>query len=92
VASDEGGRNEQAKREVGWVVAVLVGASLGLIVDDLWVAIRDVTANGLAGIPGGAEDVVTGTARDLLVDGGALLGLAAIVYLLAPERLEDSDG
>jgi hypothetical protein len=68
-----------------WIVMVLAGASVGVVVDQVWMGIRSLTE-----IDGGdlqphlREQIVTSTLGSVLLQGGALLALSAIIYLLAP--------
>ena len=52
------------------------------MVDQLWQAIRGLTQAGAASCGG---QVISLAAQGVLLDRGGLLGLAAIVYLLAPK-------
>jgi hypothetical protein len=73
-------------RIASWIVAALAGAAAGVTVDALWVAARTLTQ--VSGQPAGpiglAEQVITSTAQQILLQAGALIALAAIVYLLGP--------
>jgi hypothetical protein len=60
-----------------------VGASAGVVADELWLAVRALTSTAVVGFGGVAESVVTAVAHGVLLDGGGLLALAALVYLLA---------
>jgi hypothetical protein len=70
-----------------WIVANLVGAAAGLIADHIWVAARTLDlAPGLASgaLPSVTESVIVATLGQILLEGGVLLALAAIVYVLGP--------
>lgn len=76
---DSGGGKQQA----AVVSALLVGSSAGVVVDHLWVAIRSLTGAATALSPGFSEAVVATALDGIFLDGGALLGLAALVHLLS---------
>jgi hypothetical protein len=73
-------------RIVFWVVAVLVGASLGLVADAAWLAIRALTIQNdtVPGAFSSTESVVVSTARTLFFEASAPLALAAILHQLGP--------
>lgn len=74
-----------------WIVAVLVGASAGVVADQVWVGVRSLTeSNGSDLQPHLREEIVASAVQAVLLQGGALLALAAIIYLLAPAFESDA--
>ncbi len=76
------------------MVAILLGASAGVIADSIWVGVRALTESSQGDLqPRLHEVIITSMLRAALLEGGALLALAAIVYLLAPasETTAESD-
>lgn len=73
------------------IVAVLVGAAAGVTTDALWTGARAITETSgqTIGPASLAEQVITSTAQEILLQAGALTALAAIVYLLAPATSQD---
>jgi hypothetical protein len=70
---------------VCWLVAILVGASLALIVDAVWIAVRALTTDTNAlGFGDTSEGIIITTVRNLLVDASLPLALAAILHQLGP--------
>jgi hypothetical protein len=73
-----------------WIVTILAGASAGVVVDQIWVGVRSLTeTNGSDLQPHLHEEIVTSTLGSGLLQGGALLALGAIIYLLAPADAEE---
>lgn len=69
------------------VAANLVGAAVAVIADVVWSAVRTLTAANLgqSSTPISlSENVITAAAKDIALDGGALIAMATIVYLLGP--------
>lgn len=75
-----------------FVVCGLLGAALGLIALRLYVMVEDLDGGGLDSFSGSAgRSVLAGGLAEILFECGALLGVAAIVYLMAPARTAERD-
>lgn len=72
-------------RLASWITATLAGASAAVAADQIWVGVRSLTESSAADLqPHLHEEIVTSTLQGIFLQAGALLALAAIVYLLAP--------
>jgi hypothetical protein len=70
-----------------WIVANLVGAAAGVIADSVWEAGHLLNLASNVGVTSNAGPVVTETVittamQQILLEGGVLIALAGIVYLL----------
>jgi hypothetical protein len=71
------------------VVAGLTGMTCALVAVHVYEIVRELDHAGALGITGSKPDVVANGLMAMLRDIGPILGLAAAVYLLAPEREDD---
>jgi len=70
-----------------WIAANLVGAAAGVIADSVWEAghLLNLASNGGVTSSTGpvvTETVITAAIQQILLEGGVLIALAGIVYLL----------
>ena len=78
-------------RLVFWLVALLVGASAALIVDNVWIAVRALTSNSNALAFGDSrEGIMVSGLRNLLFDAAPTLALAAILHQLGPGATDEA--
>ncbi len=69
------------------VAANIVGAAVAVVADEVWIGIRTATTASVGQLPAPisvTESVITSTAKEIALYGGALLAMAIIVYLLGP--------
>jgi hypothetical protein len=71
------------------VVAGLAGMSLALVAVHVYEIVHQLDNAGTLGIAGAKPDVVANGLMAMLRDVGPILGVAAVVYLLAPRREDD---
>ena len=76
-------------RLVFLLVAILVGASAALIVDNIWIAVRALTSNNALGFGDSREGIMVSALRNLLFDAAPTLALAAILHQLGPGAAEE---
>jgi predicted phage tail protein len=78
-------------RLVFWIAANLAGAAAGVAVAIIWTAARTLSSSYLpSGLP--TESVVVSALEEILVEGGIIIALATVVYLLGPRDRQDEHG
>ena len=74
-----------------FLVCGMLGAALGLVGVEVYTLVEDLSRSGADSILGDKGEIVAGALRVIVFDAGSLVGLAAVVYLLAPPADEEDE-
>jgi hypothetical protein len=74
-----------------FLVCGMLGAALGLAGVEVYGLVEDLSRSGVNDIFGDKGEIVAGALHEIVFNSGSLVGLAAIVYLLAPPADEEDE-
>ncbi len=74
-----------------FLVCGMLGAALGLAGLEIYGLVEELSRSGVDSFSGDKGEIVAGALRVIVFESGSLVGLAAVVYLLAPPADEEEE-